>query len=145
LECGYVESVEDAFQRFLVPCNVPKSYWPIDDAIREIQRTGGVAVLAHPTTVSTDRQELRNVIVELSGMGLGGIEAFNNLAQPYEMEFLRRLAEELGLLVTGGSDFHGIEEGLEMGRGRGGIRFSADLLPPLISLISLCRNNRLPP
>jgi predicted metal-dependent phosphoesterase TrpH len=131
LEQGYVSSVEDAFQRYLVPCNVPKSYWPIDDAIKEIQRIGGVAVLAHPTTVSTDRQELRLILRELAGLGLNGIEAFNNLAQPYEMEFLRRLAEELGLLVTGGSDFHGIEDGLEMGRGRGGIRFSANLLIPL--------------
>jgi predicted metal-dependent phosphoesterase TrpH len=140
LEHGFVASVEDAFQRYLVPCNVPKSYWPIDDAIREIRRVGGVAVLAHPTTVSTDRQELRAVIVELLEMGLDGIEAFNNLAQPYEMEFLRRLAEELGLLVTGGSDFHGIEEGLEMGKGRGGIRFSASLLTPLMDLISHRQN-----
>ncbi|HEX9079554.1 MAG TPA: phosphatase, partial [Desulfuromonadaceae bacterium] len=88
-------------------------------------------VLAHPTTISTDRGELRQAIRELSDMGLDGIEAFNNLAQPDEMEFLRRLAGGLGLLVTGGSDFHGIEEGQEMGRGRGGMRFSADLLAPL--------------
>ena len=53
------------------------------------------------------------------------------MAQPLEMEFLRRLAIELGLLVTGGSDFHGIEEGLKMGSGRGGIRFNSSLLVPL--------------
>lgn len=140
LECGYVESVEDAFQRFLIPCNVPKSYWPIDDAIGEIRRIGGVAVLAHPTTVSTDLQELRTVFLELKGMGLDGIEVYNNLAMPNEMERLRRLAEELGLLITGGSDFHGMEDGLEMGRGRGGIRFSASLLTPLMNLISSRRN-----
>jgi predicted metal-dependent phosphoesterase TrpH len=139
LEQGYVTSVEDAFQRYLVPCNVPKSYWPIDDAISEIQRIGGAAVLAHPTTVSTDRQELRTILKELSEKGLDGIEAFNNMAQPLEMEFLRRLAIELGLLVTGGSDFHGIEDGLEMGRGRGGIRFNADLLIPLKKRLT-CRN-----
>ena len=131
LEHNYAGSVEDAFQRYLVPCNVPKSYWPIDDAIREIRRIGGLAVLAHPTTVSTDRSELRAITLELSAMGLDGIEVFNNLAQPYEMEFLRRLAEELGLLITGGSDFHGIEDGLEMGRGRGGVRFGASLLSAL--------------
>ena len=131
IDRGYVKSVEDAFQRYLVPCNVPKAYWPIDDAIAGIRRVGGAAVLAHPTTISTDRQELRQAIRELADLGLDGVEAFNNLAQPDEMEFLRRLAGKLGLLVTGGSDFHGIEEGLEMGKGRGGMRFSASLLAPL--------------
>ena len=53
LERGYVSNVEDAFRRYLVPCNVPKCYWPMQDAIHEIRRLGGVAVLAHPTTVST--------------------------------------------------------------------------------------------
>lgn len=136
LDKGYVTSVEDAFQRYLVPCNVPKAYWPIHDAIAEIRRVGGAAVLAHPTTISTDRNVLRQTIRELANMGLDGIEAFNNLAQPDEMEFLRRLAGELGLLVTGGSDFHGIEEGLEMGKGRGGMRFSAALLAPLKERLS---------
>jgi len=137
LERGYVNTVEDAFRRYLVPCNVPKCYWPIQDAIQEIRRLGGVAVLAHPTTVSTSRQELRDIIAELTEAGLDGIEAFNNLAQEDEMEFMRRLATELGLLVTGGSDYHGIEEGLQMGRGRGGIRFSDTLLAPLRKRLSV--------
>lgn len=131
LERGYVDSVEEAFRRYLIPCNIPKFYWPIDDAISEIQRLGGVAVLAHPTTISGDRQELHSIVRELSKVGLDGIEVFNNMALPNEMEYLRRLAAELGLVVTGGSDFHGIEEGQKMGRGRGGIRFSSQLLTPL--------------
>lgn len=136
LKRGYADSVEDAFRRYLVPCNVPKAYWPIADAITEIRRAGGASVLAHPTSISSDRQELRRVVTELATMGLDGVEAFNNMAQADEMEHLRRLAGELGLLVTGGSDFHGIEEGLEMGRGRGGIRFSAALLTPLKKRLS---------
>jgi hypothetical protein len=131
IERGYVENVEEAFRRYLVTCNVPKSYWPIEDAIHEIHRIGGVAVLAHPTGVSKDLQELRNIITDLKALGLDGVEVYNNLAYAEEMEFLRRLAVELELLVTGGSDFHGIEDGLEMGRGRGGIRFSESLITPL--------------
>lgn len=133
---GYVGSVEEAFRSYLTPCNVPKAYWPIDDAIREIRRIGGVAVLAHPTSVSTNRQELRDIILELQSMGLDGIEAFNNMAHSDDMEFLRRLAIELGLLATGGSDYHGIEDGLQIGKGRGGIRFSATLLAPLQARLS---------
>jgi predicted metal-dependent phosphoesterase TrpH len=136
LEKGYVKNVEDAFRRYLVPCNVPKHYWPVADAISEIRRLGGLAVLAHPTTISTDRHELRSVLAELAEMGLDGVEVFNNLAQPDEMEFLKRRAEESGLLVTGGSDYHGIEAGLEMGRGRGGIRFSDNLLAPIKARLS---------
>lgn len=136
LDRDYVATVEDAFRRYLIPCNVPKCYWPMEDAIQQIKSLGGIAVLAHPTSVTGQRQELRGIIAELSIAGLDGIEVFNNLSQADEMEFLRRLAVELGLLVTGGSDFHGIEEGLELGRGRGGMRFSGTLLAPLKELLA---------
>lgn len=131
LHRGYVTSVEDAFKNYLIPCDVPKKYWPIKEAIKEIKRIGGITVLAHPTSVSSDYQKLRRVIEQLRDLGLEGIEVYNNMAQPEDMEFLRRLAAKLNLLVSGGSDFHGIEEGLEIGRGRGGIRFSDTLLAPL--------------
>jgi predicted metal-dependent phosphoesterase TrpH len=143
LDRGYVSNIEDAFRRYLVPCNVPKLYWPIEDAIAEIRRIGGISVLAHPTSVSTDRQQLREIITELSESGLDGVEVYNNMAQQDEMEFLRRLAGELGLLVTGGSDFHGIEDGLQIGRGRGGIRFSNALLAPIRKRLSTRRNQLL--
>jgi predicted metal-dependent phosphoesterase TrpH len=143
LDRGYVSSIEDAFRRYLVPCNVSKMYWPIEDAIAEIRRIGGISVLAHPTSVSSDRQQLREIITELSESGLDGIEVFNNMAQQDEMEYLRRLAGELGLLVTGGSDFHGIEDGLQIGRGRGGIRFSNALLAPIRKRLSTRRNQLL--
>jgi predicted metal-dependent phosphoesterase TrpH len=143
LERGYVDSVEEAFRRYLVTCNVPKSYWPIEDAIHEIHRIGGVAVLAHPTGISKDHQELRRIITDLQSLGLDGIEVYNNLVYPEEMEFLRRLALGLELLVTGGSDFHGIEDGLEMGKGRGGIRFSENLVSPLKLLTVSIRKLRM--
>lgn len=139
---GYVKTVEDAFRRYLIPCNIPKHYWPINDAIAEIRRLGGVAVLAHPTSVTSDRQDLRRIITDLAEQGLDGVEVFNNLAQGDEMEFLRRRTEEAGLLITGGSDFHGIEQGLQMGRGRGGIRFSDTLLAPLKKRLSERQHTR---
>ncbi len=139
---GYVGTLEEAFRRYLVPCNVPKLYWPMDDAIATIRRLGGVAVLAHPTSISTQHSELRSIIAELAELGLDGVEVFNNMAQPEEMAILQRIAGGLGLLATGGSDFHGIEEGQEMGRGRGGIRFENALLVPLKALIEERRRDR---
>ena len=139
LERRYADSVEDAFRRYLVPCNVPKSYWSIDEAIAEIHRIGGIAVLAHPTSISRDPGTLGSVIDALQLSGLDGIEVYNNMGWPLEIEFLRRTAEDRGLLVTAGSDFHGIEEGLEIGRGREGIRFDSVLLAPLRERILLLR------
>ena len=135
LEQGYVESVEDAFRRYLVPCNVPKSYWLIDEAIAEIHRIGGVAVLAHPTSISKEPGTLGPVIAALQMSGLDGIEVYNNMGWPLEIEFLRRTAEDRTLLMTAGSDFHGIEEGLEIGKGREGIRFDSSLLDLLCKRI----------
>jgi len=139
IEQGYAVSVEDAFRRYLVPCNVPKSYWPIDDAIKEIHRIGGVAVLAHPTSITKDTIALGSVISDLQLLGLDGIEVYNNMGWPLEIEFLRRTAEDSGLLMTAGSDFHGIEEGLEIGRGREGMRFDSALLAPLYERIQNIR------
>lgn len=136
---GYADSVEDAFQRYLVPCNVAKSYWPMDEAIAEIHRIGGVAVLAHPTSVTRDQAVLGAVIASLRGLGLDGVEVYNNMGWPLEIEFLRRTAGEHGLLITAGSDFHGIEQGLEIGKGREGIRFDSALLAPLYDRIRSMR------
>jgi predicted metal-dependent phosphoesterase TrpH len=135
LDQGYACSMEDAFKRYLVPCNVPKYYWQIEEAIAEIHRIGGVAVLAHPTSVSKDLVTLGPVIQSLQLSGLDGIEVYNNMGWPLEIEFLRRTAEELGLLITAGSDFHGIEEGLEIGKGREGMHFDSALLAPLYERI----------
>lgn len=141
LERGYADSVEDAFRRYLVPCNVPKSYWPMDEAIAEIHRIGGAAVLAHPTSISKDPVTLGSVIADLHASGLDGIEVYNNMGWPLEIEFLRRTATERGLLMTAGSDFHGIEEGLEIGKGREGMRFDGTLLVPLYERIQQIRKS----
>ncbi|HIJ87727.1 MAG TPA: PHP domain-containing protein [Desulfuromonadales bacterium] len=135
LERGYADTVEDAFRRYLVPCNIPKTYWPMADAIAEIHRIGGVAVLAHPTSIAKNPATLGPVIAELQLLGLDGIEVYNNMGWPLEIEFLRRTALESGLLITAGSDFHGIEEGLEIGRGREGMCFDSALLAPLYERI----------
>ena len=139
LEQGYAVSVEDAFRRYLVPCNVPKSYWPMAEAIAEIHRIGGVAVLAHPTSITKNLETLSGVIAYLQAAGLDGIEVYNNMGWPLEIEFLRRTAEGRGLLLTAGSDFHGIEEGLEIGKGREGLRFDSTLLAPLYDRIQQIR------
>jgi 3',5'-nucleoside bisphosphate phosphatase len=118
---GYAGNMQDAFNRYLLPCDVPKRYFPVDEALATVRRLGGVAVLAHPTSISAERATLTGVIEELCDLGLDGLEAYNNICSEQESGFLRAFAEKKGLVWTGGSDYHGIEEGIEMGTGRGGM------------------------
>ena len=116
---GYSANMQDAFARYLIPCDVPKRYFPVEEALSTVRRLGGVAVLAHPTSISAERDTLTGVINELCAMGLDGLEAFNNICSEQESAWLRAYAEKKGMIWTGGSDYHGIEEGISMGSGRG--------------------------
>lgn len=131
---GYVSDMQQAFDQYLISCDVPKFYWPIQDALATIRQVGGVAVLAHPTSITQDHQLLARLITELQSLGLDGIEVYNNMASEADMLFLQGLSRRLGLLVTAGSDFHGTDPDETIGKGRGGIRFSDALLPPLTNL-----------
>lgn len=78
----------------------------VESAIRLIHEAGGRAFLAHPLVVESEPERLRQLLIDLQGLGLDGLEA---VYEPYaapEQERLQGLAEELGLLVSGGSDAH---------------------------------------
>jgi len=131
LEKGYCANMQEAFTKYLQPCNVPKEYLPFDDAVREILRIGGVPVLAHPQSITRNREELLKIITDMSQKGLGGIEAFNTMGFEGDEGFLQHLADSLGLAVTGGSDFHGTEDDLFMGKGRGNLLITDEILDNL--------------
>lgn len=131
VERGFARHVQDAFNRYLQPCDVPKQYFPLDEALEEIRRLGGVSVLAHPPSITDDRRELASLIRQMAGMGLGGLEVFNNLCYKDDMIFLENLCRELGLVMTGGSDYHGYEDDVDIGIGRGGLAVAYRLLEPL--------------
>lgn len=118
---GYARDMQDAFTRYLLPCDVPKRYFPVAEALETVKRLGGVAVLAHPTTITNERDTLTKIIDELQEMGLSGLEVYNNVCNDQESGFLRNYAVKKGMIWTGGSDYHGIEEGISMGTGRGSL------------------------
>ena len=110
LEAGHVTSVSDAFDRFLKPgkpAYVPKEDVKVAEAVRLIAQAGGVAVLAHPMELKLGETQLQSLIGEWKEQGLAGVEAFHPSAQNNHAAFLLRMARREGLLVTGGSDFHG--------------------------------------
>jgi len=105
---GYARNVEDAFQRYLIPCNIPKRFFPLDQAIRLVHDCGGVAVLAHPLLVTTDRDHWNRLLDEYMALGLDGIEVYTPGVTESDIDFFLGQARRRGLIVAGGSDFHGM-------------------------------------
>jgi hypothetical protein len=102
---GYVESVEEAFARYLDrgrPAYVPRAKLTPAGAIDLVQRSGGVAVLAHPGLLSG-----AGLLEELLELNWQGIEVFYPEHSKEVEEKLYALARMHSLVPTGGSDFHG--------------------------------------
>ena len=106
---GWVADHRDAFDRYLGagrPGYVGKPRLEIAEAIRLVHEAGGIAVLAHPGAECT-RQRLE----QLAGLGLDGIEVKHPSHSPAGIVRLERITEELGLVPSGGSDWHGAAAG----------------------------------
>ena len=111
MESGYVRSIQEAFDIYLRndgKAYVPKFRFPPAEAIAMIRDVQGAPVLAHPFTLNLgSAYALKNTLEELTALGLAGIEAIYSEHTPEQEALYLKLAGELGLLVTGGSDFHG--------------------------------------
>ena len=110
VEAGYASSVSDAFDRFLVPgkCGyVPREDVRVAQAVALIHGAGGIAVLAHPMQLKLGDMAIDALVREWKGQGLDGLEVYHPSAQNNHAAMLLHLARREGLLVTGGSDFHG--------------------------------------
>ena len=108
---GYVQSVPEAFERYLKSREiraVNDEKPDVKDAIALVHEAGGLAVLAHPMELSLPFDALERHLDTLCDCGLDGIEAFYKSNAPMETDFLLRYAQKNDLLVTGGSDFHGV-------------------------------------
>lgn len=109
-EQGYTADRNTAFAKYLgdhAPCFVPKTQTVPADAIRLILEHRGVPVLAHPLLYSLSKKQLQLLVGELKEAGLKGIEAIYVMNRGSDEAFVRSLAKKYGLLITGGSDFHG--------------------------------------
>jgi 3',5'-nucleoside bisphosphate phosphatase len=111
MESGYVSSIQQAFEIYLRnngKAYVGKFRFPPEEAIAMIREAQGAPILAHPFTLGLGTAfALKNTLRELQALGLAGIEAFYSEHTPEQEALYLKLAQELGLLVTGGSDYHG--------------------------------------
>jgi 3',5'-nucleoside bisphosphate phosphatase len=109
VQAGFCSSLDEAFERFLKkhrPAWVPKFKMSSVEAIELIHQAGGVAVMAHPGLNRTD-----DVIPHLVEAGMDGLECYHTKHPPATVEHYLELAEHYQLLVTGGSDCHGLNKG----------------------------------
>jgi 3',5'-nucleoside bisphosphate phosphatase len=136
LEAGYVANLQEAFDKYLGwhrPAYVSKFRFPQDEAIAMIRDVQGVPVLAHPFTLSLgSAYALRNQLIELKNLGLAGLEVFYSEHTPEQEALYLKLARELGLLVTGGSDYHGANKPeIALGHMRSQAKLTYELLTGL--------------
>lgn len=135
MDKGYVTSAKEAFDRFLAqgkPAYVSRELPEPAEAIAWIRAARGVPVLAHPLWAKKDGEGLYQLCEKLKAEGLGGMEVHYSTHNPRQTADLLDIARRLDLLVTGGSDFHGLTKpDIEVGVGRGGLTVPVKLLDPL--------------
>lgn len=113
VQAGLVTDLDDAFDRYLgsqAPAFVPRPAFSPAEAIGLIHAADGVSVLAHPGSQMPD-----SVIERLHATGLRGIEVWHPQHGNATVRRYRALAARLGMLETGGSDFHGEHRTIDLG------------------------------
>ena len=132
---GCADSVKDAFDRYL---SVKRGYYQPPkrpealEIIRFIKSTGAVAVLAHPFLNLKREEDLRAFLTEAVEAGLDGMEVRYPLFDVETTCLAARIAEEFGLLPSGGSDFHGANKpDISLGTGKGSLHVPLSWLDAL--------------
>ncbi|MEV4344132.1 PHP domain-containing protein [Actinoplanes sp. NPDC049596] len=117
IRAGLVRTTTEAFHSQWLGARyfVPKADLDVFEAVRAVRAAGGVTVFAHPRATVRGRVVPDRLIVQLAEAGLFGLEADHEDHSPEERAHVRALAEDLGLVVTGSSDFHGTHKTVRLG------------------------------
>lgn len=141
MEKNVVSTFDEAFDRYLgTGClaHVDKARLSCQEAIQLINRAGGVAVLAHPGLIKApETYPMGELIDDLVTMGLNGIEAHHTDHSEEQTRYFEKMAQNRGLLITGGSDFHGdMKPEVQMGKGTGNLHVPCHLFESLSNAIT---------
>lgn len=132
---GWARDHADAFRRYLgrgAPAYVDRYRLDPATAISLVRGAGGVASLAHPHQIGMNKAELRRFVGELAEAGLGAIECLYTGYWPQMVEEYLGLARDFGLLVTGGTDYHGANRpAVKIGVAYGGLKVSDETFAAL--------------
>lgn len=132
---GYAESVKDAFNRYLsVGCYAYSNRQALTgpEAVSLIHEAGGIAVAAHLHLIKMPDEELKEYLKSLIPYGLDGIEGYYTDYTPDMEVRYRAMAEELGLVISGGTDYHGANKPhISIGKGKGELEIPYSVLDGL--------------
>ena len=135
LEKGYVDSYLEAFDKYLkkgAPAYQDRFRLKDEEGIALIKNAGGIPVMAHPFSMKLEAKELEEYIITLMDHGLMGIEAYYTKHTEEQQILYLEIAKEHGLLVTGGSDFHGVSKPrISIGVGYGELEIPYELYKKL--------------
>jgi hypothetical protein len=115
IAAGHAKTISEVFSRFLSDELLELEPWSLDirTAVRAIADHGGVAVLAHPVTLGLGMVDLESELAHLlsnEGLPLRGIEVYSSKHSSTQSAELLAIALRLGLVPTGGSDYHGVNK-----------------------------------
>ncbi len=132
-----IESKEMAYKELLGvggPAFVESNAPSVEETIEFIRESGAVSVLAHPCLINLKGEALFNEIKWLKSIGLQGMEVEHSEMTIEDSKAFNQMAETLGLLKSGGSDFHGhnAHPGVELGVGRGQLNISHEYIEKII-------------
>lgn len=147
VEKGYVGSVREGFDKYLAngkPAYDGTQYLTAEAAVKLIDAIGGVSFVAHPHLIRLDDRELRDFLVNLKSFGLCGIEGYYNEYTEEMQNYFQNLAKELGLEISGGTDYHAkMKPHIEIGVGQGSMAVPYSILENIKDIVSKKRLNNL--
>jgi predicted metal-dependent phosphoesterase TrpH len=112
VDTGKVKTVDQAFKLYLgrgAAAYAERFKFEAHDAIGMIREAGGIAVLAHPANLDPSLRTMPHLLQSLKDIGLRGMEVYYPSHTPNIVKALLKMAERFGLLITGGSDYHGFD------------------------------------
>ena len=132
VEKGICKNKNEAFDQYLgigCPFYLPKPQVTPKHVLHMITAAGGVAILAHPYSYQFSRSQVETLLDMLIPLGLSGMECYYSTYDDGQTQELRSMALKKNLLVSGGSDFHGVvKPDISIGVGRGNLRIPEKLL-----------------
>ncbi len=138
VEEGVCKDKNVAFNKYIgVGCKyyLPKTKVSCEYAMEILNKYSAGAFLAHPLLYKLGYAQIEELVVYLKRLGLKGIEAYHSSNNSYESDKLRSLAIKHELLISGGSDFHGvIKPNISLGTGRGGMKIPMRILDQIKTL-----------
>ncbi|MDD7194350.1 MAG: PHP domain-containing protein [Clostridiaceae bacterium] len=132
MDKGYTKSVKEGFDLYMTSgkyAYCEKQRLTARDAVELIGKCGGISFLAHPHLTKLGDDELKEFLKELKGFGLSGLEGYYTDYTPEMQEKYQAMARELGLLISGGTDFHAaMKPHISIGTGLGNMKIPYSVL-----------------